>query len=118
MSRPGWPRAARFVAKLRHAFALEGPHGPLTDADRELLARLAGFVARRQMASPATLFLESLRPLNYVGSQALAFLHPFVGPLFGERDYERLTAVLERREGIAALIEAIEAAAEPREDAR
>jgi hypothetical protein len=119
LSRAGWPRIARVVAGLRHAFATEGPHGPLVEADRELLRRLAAFIVRRQMANPALLFLESLRPLNYVASQALVFLRPFASPFFNEKDYERVSEILERREGLAALLEAIEAAAaQPKKEAR
>ena len=99
----------RFVASLRHAFAVE-PHGPLTDADRKLLARLAAAIVLRRMGAPAILFLESLRPLNYVGSQAMVFLRPFLTPLFNPGDYKRLAAIVERREGLRALVEAIEAA--------
>jgi len=100
------------VAGFRHAFALEGPHGPLTEADRELLRRLAFAIVRRRMSGPAVLFLQSVRPLNYIGSQAMHFLRPFLTPLFNPQQYERLAAILERREGISALIEAIEAALE------
>ncbi len=64
------------------------------------------------MGAPAVLFLSSLRPLNFVGSQAMLFLKPFLTPLFNTQQYERLAAILERREGISALIEAIETAQE------
>jgi hypothetical protein len=60
------------------------------------------------MSVPAVLFLESVRPLNYVGSQALLFLRPFLTPLFAVREYEQVAAILERREGIAALVAAID----------
>ena len=95
---------------LKNAFALAGPHGPLTDADRALLMRLAAFIVARRMAGPALLFLQSIRPLSYLGGQALTFLRPFLTPLFNRADYERLAAVLERREGVGALCAAIEAA--------
>ena len=111
MSRARWPRIARLTKGLRHAFALEGPHGPLTEADRKLLQRLALAIVRRRMATPAILFLSSLRPLNYIGSQAMFFLRPFLTPLLDPQQYERLAAILERREGLAALIDAVEAAA-------
>jgi hypothetical protein len=102
------------VEGLRHAFALEGPHGPLTEADRELLRRLALAIVVRRMGAPAVLFLQSLRPLNYIGSQAMIFLRPFLTPLFNREQYERLRAILERRQGLAALIDAIESAAAER----
>jgi len=118
LSRARWPRVARLARGLRHAFALDGPLGPLTEADRELLARLASFVVKRRMAGPAILFLESLRPLNYVGSQAMVFLRPFIAQALGEKDYGRLAEALERREGIGALLDAIESAANRPEAAR
>ena len=114
MSRARSPRIARVVAGLRHAFDLGSPHGPLTDKDRELLARLAEKVVRRQMASPAILFLESLRPLSYIGGQALAFLRPFIEPFFKPADVKRLVKILERREGLRALVRAIERTANRR----
>lgn len=112
MSRAKSLRVARLVEGLRHAFAVEGPLGRLTDEDRALLAKLAAKVVARQMAAPAILFLEGLRPLNYVGSQALHFLRPFLEPFFKPADTKRLAEILERREGLRALVRAIEAAAE------
>ena len=110
MSNTRWSRLTRVVAGLRHAFAVN-THGPLTEADRKLLARLAMAIVLRRMTGPAILFLESLRPLNYIGSQAMTFLRPFLTPLFNRADYKRLAAVLERREGLRNLVEAIEDAA-------
>jgi len=106
-------RWQRLKAAFRHAFALEG-RGPLSDEERALLERLALAIVARRMGAPAVLFLSSLRPLNYVGSQAMIFLRPFLTPLFNPKQYERLAAILERREGIAALIQVIEAAQEER----
>ena len=94
---------------LRNAFSLESPHGPLTDEDRQLLDKLARKVVARQMATPAVLLLSSIRPLNAIGSQAMVFLRPFVSGLLNRADYDRMTEIVDRREGIAALIDAIEA---------
>jgi hypothetical protein len=94
---------------LRHAFSLEGPYGPLTDRDRRLLERLAHAIVIRGMGTPAILFLGSVRPLNSIGSQAMVFLRPFLTPLlFNQEDYDGVAAILERREGIDALMDAIE----------
>jgi len=63
------------------------------------------------MATPAVLFLQSVQPLNAIGSQAMVFLRPFVaGVFFSPSQYDRLSTILERREGISALIDAIETA--------
>jgi len=90
---------------------MESSLGPLTEADRELLRQLAMAIARRRMITPAVLFLESLRPLSYMGSQAMIFLKPFLTPFFNTERYERLAEILERREGVEALVQAIESAA-------
>jgi len=65
-------------AGTRNAFALEGAHGELSEQDRELMDRLAGAVVSRGMAVPALLFLNSIRPLSSLGSQALVFLRPLL----------------------------------------
>jgi len=102
-------RIQRFRRGLRNAFSLESPHGALGDEDRQLLARLAEAIVARRMAAPAVLFLGSVRPLNAIGSQAMVFLRPFVSGLLNQADYDRMTEIVDRREGIAALIDAIEA---------
>ncbi len=100
----------RLRSGLKHAFSLEGPHGPLSQEDYELLRIVGRCIATRRMAAPAILFLGSLSPLNYVGSQALHFLHPFVSTLFSPDKYKRFAEIIERRDGISALIKEIEAA--------
>jgi len=102
-------RMTRFRKGLRNAFSLESPHGPLDEADHELLGKLARAVVSRQMGTPAVIFLESVRPLNSIGSQAMVFLRPFLSAVIKPQDYDRLTEIMDRREGIAALVNAIEA---------
>ena len=94
----------------RRAFDLRSPYGPLTAEDRQLLAKLAAKVVARRMTMPAVLFLGSVRPLNQVGSQALVFLRPFLVDIFNAADYDRLVQILDRREGLEALVDEIEAA--------
>jgi len=98
------------IAGFKHAFALEGPLGPLTEEDRALLRRVAVTIDRRGMSAAAIFFLESLRPLNYIGSQAMVFLRPFLTMIFSQPEYEQLTAIMEHREGIRALVDEIETA--------
>jgi len=102
-------RMQRFRRGLRNAFSLESPHGPLKGDDRQLLDRLAEVIVARRMAMPAVLFLSSVRPLNAIGSQAMVFLRPFLSGLLNRADYDRMTKIVDRREGLAALIDAIEA---------
>ena len=60
------------------------------------------------MTVPAILFLESVKPLSFVGSQALYFFEPMVRALFAVPEYERFAAMMERRENVEALLVAIE----------
>ena len=101
----------------RRAFALDDGLA-LTSEDHALLEKLARAVVRRRMAMPAILFLHSVRPLNTLGSQAMVFLKPFVGSVFKPADYDRVTRILDRRRGITAMIEAIEAAEAHPEDCK
>lgn len=102
--KPTWWR--RFRKGWANAFAPS--HGPLTGEDRALLDKIADAVIRRGMETPAILFLQSVRPLNGLGSQAMVFLRPFLTSLLKEATYDRITEILERREGLTALVEAIE----------
>jgi hypothetical protein len=76
-----------------------------------VLERVARFIDKKKLSAPALLVLGSLGPLNYVGSQALFFLRPFLGHLFPADRYGAFARILERREGVSALMEEIEAAA-------
>ncbi len=74
-----------------------------------MLARLADLTVRNRMTVPAILFLESVKPLSFLGSQALHFFEPMVRAFFSVPDYDRVAALLERRESLEALLVRIEA---------
>ena len=61
------------------------------------------------MTVPAIFFLESVKPLSFVGSQALHFFEPMVRAFFNVQDYERFALMMERRENLEALLVKIEA---------
>lgn len=79
-----------------------------TDYERELLDKVAKKVVYWKMAVPAIMTLESLKPLNYIGSQAMVFFEPIVQSLFSFKDYDTFRAMLERRETIEHLLLRIE----------
>ncbi len=81
----------------------------LNDRQRELMNRLAERVVQMRMTTPAILFLESVRPLNYVGSQVMVFFAPIVRGFFGLPEWDELRLVLERRESIGYFLDLIEA---------
>lgn len=94
---------------LRHAFAVQPLH-PVApnERERQVVDQLAETVVRRNLTVPALLFLESSRPMNYVGSQALVFFQPMASWLFKGDSYRVFQAFLERRESIEYICRRIE----------
>jgi hypothetical protein len=80
----------------------------LTNEQILLFDRIADRVVRLRMAMPAILFLESVRPLNFIGSQAMVFFAPLVHALFTLREYDLIQQALEHRDAIGYLLEVIE----------
>jgi hypothetical protein len=96
-------------ARLKHAFAIRRQESAaLTPRQDEILDRLSAKVVEWDMAVPAILFLETVKPLNYVGSQALVFFGPVAKTLFTVEDYEELVALMEERSGVESLLTRIE----------
>jgi hypothetical protein len=93
---------------FRHAFAVRPPDDRLSDEELVLLNRIADAVVRRGMATPATVALESVGPMNFLGSQALHILAPFLELAFNHVELERVATLLERRATIPRLIAMIE----------
>ena len=80
----------------------------LEEGDYELLLALARKTVDRRMAVPAIFFLESTKPLSYVGSQAMVFFGPFVRILFESPNYYRYSEMLEDRDNLEILLRMIE----------
>lgn len=78
------------------------------EEDRRLIDAVAGRVVRMGLAVPAIFFLESTKPLSYVGSQVLVFLEPFVKSVLTVASYDRFVTLLEDRSNIEKLLRRIE----------
>jgi hypothetical protein len=91
-----------------HAFALPPVASTFDPEDLALLEKVARVITRRGMALPALLFLESLGPLNFLGSQVLYGLRPFLELVCGATEMERLAVLLERRDSVSRLIAIIQ----------
>ena len=96
----------KIIDGFKHAFVTDGD--TLENCDTALIRKLADFVVRRNMSVPAIMFLESVRPLNFVGSQAMVFFKPIISRFFTSAEYDKLATILERREVIDLLIKEIE----------
>jgi hypothetical protein len=82
---------------------------PIPPEEDEVLEKVARKVVQWQMAVPAILFLESVKPLNFIGAQAMVFFEPIIQSIFSIKDYNTFRVALERRENIENLLQKIEA---------
>ncbi len=96
----------------------DGPPEPredepgLSGEDAALLDRMAAWLAERRLAVPAVLFLESVKPLNFVGSQAMFFFEPVVRAVIHGGSYSRFASIMEERDNMEEFLRRIEAADE------
>ena len=74
----------------------------------KLLHKMSAKVVQLRMTVPAILFMESMRPLNYVGSQVMVFFAPLVQIVFTSPEWDQMQKVLEKRESLGYIIELIE----------
>jgi hypothetical protein len=82
----------------------------IPEDEERVLDKVAARVVRWKMTVPAILFLESVKPLNYIGSQTLVFFEPIVQSVFNFKDYDSFQRAMERRENVERLMQKIEAA--------
>jgi hypothetical protein len=87
----------------------EAPSGPGDMTDDELLDAVARRLVRMGLAVPSVFFLESTKPLSFVGSQVLVFLEPFVQAFLTVRRYQQFTRMMEDRRNVEKLIQRVEA---------
>lgn len=106
-------KLAHVRAGLRHAFAVQPETESLAIEDVQLLERIAEMVVKRGMAAPATMFLESMGPMNFLGSQALHFITPIIDCVLSAKEVEQVARLLERRDTVTRLIAIIEAKSAP-----
>jgi len=91
-----------------HAFAVDGGL-ELSAEDLALLEKMASWLVKRKLAEPSIMALETCKPLNFVGSQALVFIRPFVHMVFKKKDeFDRFTTLLEDRGSIEKFIGILE----------
>lgn len=101
----GWRKLAE---SFRHAFFSGSTIDIFNPQEMALLEKIAGMIAQRGMAAPAIIFLESVEPLNFIGSQFLHFLSPILELAGNPLELRRIAQMLERREALKILIRMIE----------
>ena len=84
----------------------------LTEDERKLLDDVADGIARRRLTPAAMFFLESVKPMGYVGSQMLIFLRPMISVVWSNpARWDQLQQILEKRGSIELLLKRLEARA-------
>ncbi|MGD8718056.1 MAG: hypothetical protein PVH29_04460 [Candidatus Zixiibacteriota bacterium] len=84
-------------------------YGELSPERRdELIEKIARAIVVRNLTAPAIFFLESTKPLSFIGSQVMVFFDPLVSAIFSARGYNDVRIALEDRENIERLLSAIE----------
>ena len=82
----------------------------MNDGDAAMLDDLAAAIVRRHLATPALFFLESMRPLSFVGSQMMVFLRPMIAVVWNDpQRWDQLQRVLEVRGSVDELARRLEA---------
>lgn len=80
----------------------------LPEEEQILLEKVARKVVERGWTVVAILFLESVKPLNYISAQTMVFFEPIVQTIFNFSDYNTFRVALEKRETIELLLLKIE----------
>jgi hypothetical protein len=74
----------------------------------EIIGNLAQEIVERNLVAPAIMFLETMKPLSFIGSQLMVMANPFVQVIFNSKLYWEITVLLEDRENVDYLIQEIE----------
>ncbi len=74
----------------------------------QLLDDLTRRIEQMGMTAPAILFLETYKPLAFLGAQFLWFAQPFLNLGFNQADVRDLTLLVEDRAGVEELIARLE----------
>ncbi len=74
----------------------------------ERIEKIAGYIVNKRMGPAAILTIESLRPLNFIASQAMYFLEPFAELFIDQTLYEEFALILEDQEYVKLLVKRID----------
>jgi DNA repair photolyase len=80
----------------------------LPPEQEEVLDKVAKKVVEKRMTVPALMFIESVKPLNFIGSQVMVFFEPIVQSLFDFRSYTIFREAIESRDNVELLMQKIE----------
>lgn len=76
--------------------------------EEALIDRLADWIARRGLLTPAVFLLEANKPFSFLGGQVLWVLQPLLGPAIGYGRMAAYARLLEDRTSVERLLERLE----------
>ncbi len=82
----------------------------------QILDKIAQKIVDLKLSPVAIVILESGKPLSFVGSQLMVFFQPIVTSIFPFQQYDEVSALLEDRANVEALIQKIEKLEDGRRD--
>jgi hypothetical protein len=74
----------------------------------DFINMLAREIVQRQLTVPAIMFLETVKPLSFLGNQLLIFANPVVSLVVRTQNYYKFVRMIEDRENVEKLTIAIE----------
>ncbi len=74
----------------------------------ELISKFAQEIVDRRLAIPAIMFIETVKPLSFLGSQAMVFFEPIIQSVFAFKSYREISLLLENRQNLEILMQEIE----------
>jgi len=75
---------------------------------REIIDKIAKNIVRRGLTAPAIMFLESVKPMNFIGAQVMIFFEPIILTFFNINEYREAALIFEERGAVERLIKGIE----------
>lgn len=73
-----------------------------------IIDKAAQMIVKRGLTTPALLFIELAKPINFLGSQLLVALDPFVSAVLTSGDYRKFSILMEEDENVELLLQRIE----------
>lgn len=81
----------------------------VSEEERErIIEKAAREIVRRGLATPALIFIEMAKPINFLGSQLLVAIDPFISSILSSGDYRKFSILMEDDENVERLLQAIE----------
>jgi len=73
-----------------------------------MIEKFARYIAERRLGAAAIMTIESLKPLNFLGGQAVYAISPFAEVFFKQEGIQEVASLMENREYVDILIRRID----------